>query len=234
MTHNLYMIENTFIFCIPEYSLALYLYNIPKLVIAFRLELFYKVVYLKTLLNIEDKNMTEPLSVKTDYKKYSDAYADFYPYIFNAVYSKINHYEDSEDICQDIFFRMYNKFSEISQIRKWLNGTMRNVLFEYYRSKNVSTEDIEKYLDDSSMSYVNGFKEVRLIIEEAFNDSNIFDDDKDRIVFELMAVYNYSIINVSKAMGISYMQTRYKYRKTAEKLYAYLKERGIKDLEDLL
>ncbi len=178
--------------------------------------------------------MSDTLSVKTDYKKYSEAYADFYPLIFSVVYIKINQYEESEDLCQEIFIRLFNKFNEIDDIRKWLYGTMRNVLFEYYRKKKVPTEDIEQYLDDSSMSFVNGFKEARHVIEDAMANIRNFDDEKDKVIFEMIAVYNYSFANTAKLMGLTYTQTRYKYQRTVERLTSYLKGRGIKDLEDLL
>lgn len=178
--------------------------------------------------------MTEVLSLKTDYKKYSEAYADFYPLIFNVVFLKISNYEEAEDLCQEIFLRMFNKFNEIENIRKWLYGAMRNVLFEYYRKKNLSTEDIEQHLDDSSMSYVNGFRDARLIIEDAMKSPVNFEDEKDKIIFELIAVYNYNFIHAAELMGLTYTQARYKYQKTAERLTAYLKKKGIKDLGDLL
>jgi hypothetical protein len=48
-------------------------------------------------------------------------------------------------------------------------------------------------LDDSiAHSFVNGYRESRIIIEEALNDIAIFGDDLTKTLYDLVAVYHYT------------------------------------------
>ena len=178
--------------------------------------------------------MTGTLSVKADYREYTEIYMDYYPLIFNTVYSKINNYDDAEDICQEIFIRFYNKFKDVENARKWLYGTMKNVIFEFFRKKGKSEDDIDSVLEDAGLSFINGFKDIRVIIQEALNNVNIFNNEKEKIAFELISIYNYSYTKTAKTLGLSLHKVRYKYKKSVETLLSHLKSKGIDNLEDLL
>ena len=88
---------------------------------------------------------------------FAEAFNNFYPLVFSTVYTKVGNYDESEDICQEIFMRFFRKFDEIIDFRKWLYGTLRNVLLEYYRKKSKERIDEYTLVEDVSLSYVNGF-----------------------------------------------------------------------------
>src|SRR5512145_2910442 len=103
-------------------------------------------------------------------KAYVERYTEFYPLISNVVFAKLRDRDTTHDICQEIFIRYYVKFDEVENHRRWLLNAVRYVLLEHYRKTNGSQVDIDSVSDDVSMSFVNGFRDTRLMIEEALDD----------------------------------------------------------------
>ena len=63
--------------------------------------------------------------------EYSKSYRIYFPMVFNTVFTKVGDRDAAEDICQEIFIAYYDKFNEIDNHRKWLNGTIRNMVMKY-------------------------------------------------------------------------------------------------------
>ncbi len=167
-------------------------------------------------------------------KEYSKDYADYYPIVFSTIYGKVNNRDEAEDICQEVFMIYFQKYTDIENPRAWLYGTMTNVIKKYYNRKGKTETDIADMLDDVAMSFVNGFKDLRIMIEEAMTDLRNFDNEQDKMLFELIAVHNFSYRKAAKVMGYTFEQVRYRYKQSVEKLTEYFKNRGINSLEELL
>ncbi len=165
-------------------------------------------------------------------EKFSEVYSEYYPLVFNAVYTKVGNRDDTDDICQEVFLIFYEKFNEIENARKWLFGTLRNVIFRYYERKSRSDIDIDKMFEDVGLTFVNGFRDARIIISEAID--NIEMSDEERIILDYIAFYNYSYSNVGRIMGLSKRQIGYKYLAVVKSILEYLRSQGIQDIEDLL
>ena len=163
---------------------------------------------------------------------FTDSYIDYYPLVFNAVYTKVGNLDDVKDICQEIFIIFYEKFDEIRNLRKWLLGTIRNVVYEYYRKTKKSTVDIDAIFNDVSLTYVNGFRDTRIIIADAIE--NIECDEQDRIILDLIANYNFTYAYVAETLGFSRRQIEYRYNQLVTRIQDYLGKKGIKNIEDLL
>lgn len=158
----------------------------------------------------------------------------YYPLIYSAVYTKIDNVEDSKDICQEIFTDFFEKYEEIKDKRKWLYGALRNEIFEFFRKKKGGEVDIDEVFDDVSLTFVNGFKEARIIIAEAIEDMELFENEEDKVLFDLIAVYNFSYSQAGRQLGLTIRQVGYKYNTMVKKLIEYLRKKGIKNIEDLL
>ena len=169
---------------------------------------------------------------KSKREDYTEIYSQYYPYVFNTVFSKIGNEHDANDICQEIFIIFFEKYEQVDNPRKWLFGVMRNVLFRYYEKKSKVDVDIDTVFDDVSLTYVNGFRDTRIIIEEAIE--NIDLSEQERLILEYIAFNNYSYTNVGKIMGLSKRQVGYKYLGIVTKVTDYLKKKGITDIEELL
>lgn len=161
----------------------------------------------------------------------------FYSLVFSSVYSRINNYHDAEDICQEVFIRFYRKINEIKSPRKWLLGCLRIVVLDFYKEKNRDNEDVDSLLNDIDIGYVNGFKEARMVISqviEEISDKCVGEEVRDASIFQLVAVYQYTIAEAARHLKLNYKQTRYRYNRICEKILSRLREKGIKELEDLL
>jgi len=161
-------------------------------------------------------------------------YDSYYSLVFSTVYSKISNFHDSEDICQEVFIRFYNKMDEIESPRKWLYGCLRNVVLDYYKEKRHTDIDIDTLFDDIGLGYVNGFRDTRMMLKNVMDEIFETEGDRDAALFEMIAVYNYSFAETAKHLNLGYKQTRYRYYNMASKLMDKLREKGIERIEDLL
>ncbi len=163
-----------------------------------------------------------------------DDYLNYYPVIYSAVYSRIDDSFEADDLCQEIFIIFYRKFDSIGNEnkRRWLYATAKNVVLNYYKKKRaLKVKDIDEAWN-LGLSFVNGFRDTRIILNEAME--NIKCDDTERIILDLIAVHNFSYSSVSDIIGLNERQVRYKYDILIKKLYKQLHSLGIKDLEELL
>ena len=170
-------------------------------------------------------------------KIFREIYSDYYPLVFNAVYSRINSIEDTEDICHELFIQYYNKFEEVNDSRKWLMGSVKYIIANYYRSKRTKgpdSTDIDAIENDINLSFENGARDVRIILHDALENEDNYETEHDRIVFELISFNNYTLEQTGKQLGLSVHQVRYRYDRTLRKILAYLKSKGISDIGDVL
>jgi RNA polymerase sigma factor (sigma-70 family) len=171
---------------------------------------------------------------KTEFRR---AYAEYYPLVFSAAYVKTGNREDAEDICHDVFIRFFNHFDEIEKHRGWL---MKAVSFEIsnYRSRKANRvsecADIDDFSNDSHLSYVNGFRDSRIIIQEVIADEANFESEREMLLFELIAVYDFSYREAGKYLTMTRWQAEYMYRKISDRIMNQLRKRGVKGIGDLL
>lgn len=164
--------------------------------------------------------------------RFTEAYADYYPLVYSVVYSKIGDADDTEDICHDVFAILFNKIDEVENIRKWLYGTLRNLVLKYYEKRSGKCVDINEIFEDISLTYVNGFRDTRILITEAIDRIEI--TDEERIILDLIATHNFTYSSVAGITGLTRRQVEYKYERTAKRIISYLNDRGIREIGDLL
>jgi RNA polymerase sigma factor (sigma-70 family) len=167
-------------------------------------------------------------SEQTKKDEYSIAYLDYYPLVFSAVHLKVGNIDDARDLCQEIFILFFEKFQEIQNKRAWLMGTMKNVMLRYYARKGKDNVN----LDDTELRYVNGFRDTRILINEAID--NIECGEKEKLILEMIAKYDFTYKHTAETIGLSIRQVQYKYEVLVGQISAYLKKKGIKDIEDLM
>ena len=177
--------------------------------------------------------MTERL----DEKKFREAYSNYYPLVYSVLYSKLSRKQDAEDICQEVFIRFLNKFSEVENHRQWLMTAIRFEITNYYNKKATARQDeadIDEIENDLNFAFQNGMKDIRIIIEEAINNDDNYKDEKERLIIDLVAVHNFSYRKAAQQLGITRWQAEYIYNKVEKKILAFLKRKGIKEIGDLL
>ncbi|HPL17616.1 MAG TPA: sigma-70 family RNA polymerase sigma factor [Spirochaetota bacterium] len=164
--------------------------------------------------------------------KFTEAYADYYQVVYGTICSKISNPDDTDDLTQEVFMHFYSRMNEVDNTRAWLFGTINNVLMNYYRKKKKfsSDEDIENYLGDVSLTFVNGFRDTRIIIDEAVGRLT----EPERILFDLVAVQNLTYELAGQHLGFSKRQAEYRYSLIVKNIRGFLNEKGITNIEDLL
>lgn len=170
-------------------------------------------------------------------REFRKSYSDFYPLILNALYARVGNREDAEDICHEIFVSFYRKFDEVRDPRSWLLGAMKFCISNYYRKRegaDAASIDIDAIEDNVHLSFENGSRDLRIIIREAIEDSGNYRDEKERILFDLIAINNYSYEQAAQHLGLTRRQAHYKYQQVSRRILERLKDRGITRIEDLL
>ena len=165
---------------------------------------------------------------------FTEAHELWYPMVFKAVYAKIGNPDDTDDICQDVFIDFFNKFETIADHRKWLYGALRFAVLKYYRSKKDPGISIDEIFNDVGLTFVNGMRDARIVIQQIIENGDIFRDNADRAVFEMVAVGQMSYSDAARSLGFTKRQVEYRYRIVADTIVENLKKRGIQHLEDLL
>ena len=166
--------------------------------------------------------------------KFIEVYNDYYSLIFGSVCIRINNIDDAEDIAQEVFTRFFNKMDEVENPRKWLLGTMRMVLFEFYKKKRDDVVDIDEVFSDVSLTFFNGMRDQRLIIKEILEDESTFGNAQNRVIFDLLAIQRYTMEEAAKELGLSRDQIKYRYGIVNKNILISLKKKGITNLEELL
>ncbi len=164
-------------------------------------------------------------------EEFSLAYMEYYPVVYSSVLSRIHRREDVDDICQEIFIIFFDKFEDIENKRTWLYGTMKNVLYNYYRKKNMNVALVDDF-DDVGLAFTNGFRDTRILISEAMEKVDC--TEEERIILEMVATYHYPYTHVAESLGLSRRQVEYRYGQVVKRIQDYLNEKGIKDMAQLL
>jgi RNA polymerase sigma factor (sigma-70 family) len=165
----------------------------------------------------------------------TEIYADYLPIVFNAVFTKVGNRDDTKDICQEVFIRLFQKIDEVENPRKWLFSALKLVTLEYFRKKRTDDHlNVEDVFNDVGLTFTNGFRDTRIIISEAMENMENFQDEKDRIIFDFIAVSNFSYGNTAKILGLTRRQVEYKYGLIVDRILKYLAQKGIKSIQDLL
>lgn len=175
-----------------------------------------------------------PLIFNRSDRNFTEIYCDLYPMVYGAVYSKLGNADDAGDVTQEIFARFYERMGEVDNPRKWLLGAMRKVVLEYCRMKRGGDLNMDDVFEDMSLAFVNGFRDARLIIQEALENMEVFRGDREKVIFDLIAVRNFTFSETGRELGISHRVVRYRYGRIVRRLVEYLNRRGIRNLEDLL
>lgn len=174
------------------------------------------------------------LTEKDKRKVFTEIYSVNYPIVFSAVYVRVGNRDDAKDIAQEVFIRLYQKFEEVENIPRWLFSALKLVVLEYYRRKGRNDVNVDDALNDVAMTFVNGFRDTRIVIKEAIENMGNFIDENEKAIFDLVAVHNFSYRETARELGITRRQVEYRYTQMVERIVKYLAAKGIQSLEELL
>jgi RNA polymerase sigma factor (sigma-70 family) len=169
---------------------------------------------------------------KAQRDEYTHVFTEYYHVVFNTIFTKVGNIQDTEDLCQEVFVALYANLGKILNIRKWLFGTLRNIVLKYYRDRHPDGLNIDDVFQDVGLTFVNGFRDLRIIISDSI--AKAAEDDTDNALIELIAFHNYSYSTAGKLLGLTKRQVQYRYTQIVDRVIRNLNEKGIRNIEDLL
>lgn len=172
--------------------------------------------------------------VKNKDQTFTNNYSDYYSIVIGTIYTKVNDYHTAQDLAQEVFLLFYEKLDEIENKRKWLLGALRNVVMNYFSKKRHTTVDINEIFDDVNLTYTNGFRDARIVITDVMENSNNFKNNIDKVIFDLIAVKNYSFVETKNELGLTIDLVKYRYKSVCRNITDELKKKGINSIEELL
>lgn len=89
-------------------------------------------------------------------------------------------------------------------------------------------------MDDLGVAYLNGFRDTRLMIQEALESEDNFADENDRVLFELVASYDFTYREAGEELGMSERQAKYRFGLAVRRMAEHFRKKGVEKLEDLL
>ena len=87
--------------------------------------------------------------------KKTQLYRDFHGKILNYIQSRVNNAVLAEDLCSDVFLKVYEKLdtfnSSKASLSTWIYTIARNTMTDYYRTRRVTEEIPETYADENDV-----------------------------------------------------------------------------------
>lgn len=150
-----------------------------------------------------------------------EIYQEYHTKVLRYIQSRVNDYHLAEDLCSDVFVKVYEKLdtfnSKKASLSTWIFTITRNRLIDYYRTRKVNVEIPEDLTYEEDYSDIN---EDRL--ESLANGLNNIDERSREIV-----VKHYyegkSLKEIGENMGISYTYIKILHRKALFLLRKYVK-----------
>lgn len=89
-------------------------------------------------------------------------------------------------------------------------------------------------MNNPELQFENGARDIRIIINEAIENDANYKDEKQRLIFDMVALNGFTYENTAKQLGLSKRQVEYGYNQAVQSIISYLKGKGISNIEDLL
>lgn len=137
-------------------------------------------------------------------------YNDYHKKVLSYINGQVNDYYLAEDLCADVFVKVYEKIDDFDQekasLSTWIFAITKNKLIDYYRSRKVDEE-----FDDSYM-----VKETNLVsnidLQVLANALKKLDERSKTIVI-LHYYHDISLKDISVRMNLSYPYVKVLHKK---------------------
>lgn len=131
-------------------------------------------------------------------------YQDFYQKVLGYINGKVNNYTLAEDLCSDVFLKVYEKLDTFDEskasLSTWIFTITRNRLTDYFRTRHITGEIPETLAEDNSFEddVCNG--EMLETLADALE--KLDTRERDIIIFHYYS--GMTLKDVAEKMGISY------------------------------
>ena len=134
----------------------------------------------------------------------TEIYQTYYPKVLSYINGKVNNYTLAEDLCSDVFLKVYEKIDSFDETKAslstWIFTITRNRLTDYFRTRHVSGEIPETLADDSSFEDEVCNNEMLDSLADALEQLDV--RERDIIIFHYYS--GMTLKEVADKMDISY------------------------------
>lgn len=160
--------------------------------------------------------MSKVLSKEEIYTQYRDK-------VFAYIRNHVNSIDDAEDLCEDVFVKIYTKLDTYddskASISTWIYSVTSNTVIDFYRTNHIHSEIPEDITDPVNLiedQYLNN--ESMQMLADALK--TLPQEQMDIIV--LRYYKGLTLQEVAKKMNLSYGITKLRHREALGRLQAVL------------
>jgi len=141
-----------------------------------------------------------------DEKSFNEIVKNYKNKIFNFIYRFIHNYNDSEDILQEVFIKIYkskDNYISLNKFENYLYKIASNLCKDFYKKKNILKLDnnLENYNFNTKVTPLETYIDKEK--EEFIRDCILDLPYKQRVVFILVTYENKSYKEISEITGYS-------------------------------
>ncbi|SEF88080.1 RNA polymerase sigma-70 factor, ECF subfamily [Butyrivibrio sp. Su6] len=146
-------------------------------------------------------------------------YTDYKDKVFAYIRNHVNSPEDAEDLCADVFVKVYDKLDTFDEskarISTWIYSITSNTVIDFYRTNHIHSE-IPEDLSDTKSSIEEEVLTQESLSELATALLRLTEEQRDIIV--LRYYKGLTLQEVSQKMNLSYGITKLRHREALGKL----------------
>ena len=151
-------------------------------------------------------------------------YTDYYRKVRSFIASKVNSYQDAEDLTSDVFVKVYKKLDTFdpkkANVSTWIYTIARNTVIDFYRTSNQTLEYDDSILieDDEGESIIN--EDNLEILARALEILS----EKERDILILHYYEGHKLKDIAVMMNISYTYAKILHKKALMSLQSKFKK----------
>ena len=179
--------------------------------------------------NIEEQleNNAKPENFELEFKRLYDS---AFPILFRVAYRVTNSAEAAEDLCQESFFRLYEKnmvFPNPEEAKYWLIRVVKNAALNYAKRKDRERKAYQRAFKEDTRQVETG--EAVLVKKEASEEikkalGKLPENLRMVLIFKEYADMNYK--EIGRVLGISEGNVKVRVFRARERLASILEEKG--------
>ncbi len=160
--------------------------------------------------------MGEVLSKEQIYMQYKDK-------VFAYIRNHVNSPEDAEDLCSDVFVKIYDKLDTYDEskarISTWIYSVTSNTVIDFYRTNHIHSE-IPEDLSDTRSTIEEEYLNNESLGELAKALTSLPEEQRDIIV--LRYYKGLTLQEIAEKMNLSYGVTKLRHREALGRMQEYL------------
>lgn len=131
-------------------------------------------------------------------------YEQYHKKVLGYIYNRVNQMELAEDLCSDVFMKVYEKLDSFDEskasLSTWIFTITRNRLTDYFRTRRVFDEVPETMEDGFSVEEDVCGRETLDSLADALQTL----DERERDIIVLRYYSGLTLKEIAEKMGISY------------------------------